>query len=219
VIWPFRKRETNKRSEFAALVDHLLLSDDATYVSLVREAMKGLSPNGVVMVIVGYKTIKNLLIVSKRVLQKYNDSSDTVDARNLRAMATTEGLFAELLSQYEATKTETPAKWRINWLIQGLMLLRAEQLGENNCLYQDALADTWIELSKNTMSFSVALEKNALWSEEEKEAACFEYKNGLSKPDSTKWIFLHKMPRMLRSNHRAVEFCRQNGWPLVLLGG
>jgi hypothetical protein len=212
MIWPFRKQGTKKRSELTASLAQMLLVDDAAYINFVRQLTKNLNPNGVVMVIVGHNTIKNLHRVARAVIEKYENRLDPIDREDVRALSTIDGLFSDLFKQYDETKINGPENRRIGWLIHGLMLIRAERLAENNPLYHDALAEAWIEMAENTMPFSSALEHSILWSKDEKEGACFMYKK-LDKTGSTEWIFLHKMPRFLQQTERARRFCREKGYP------
>jgi hypothetical protein len=127
---------------------------------------------------------------------------------------TIEATFGVFLSDYEKQRDDSPFQWRIGWLVQGLFLIRAQQIAERKPQFHDALAEMWISMSENTMSFSDALAHNQLWTDEEKEEMCFEFRK-YGREDSAKRIILHKIPRFLKKNDSVNDFARDKEfWPL-----
>jgi hypothetical protein len=209
--WPFQRQR--QRSEISNIVDGMLLVDEETYIDFVKKMVQHLTPNGVVMLLVAYNKMNQFMGDARWSIQA--KQFDPIEREKLREkFATIESTFGELLRVYKEQKDDSPVQWRIAWLIQGLLFIRAEQIAKQKPQFHDALAEMWISMSENTMPFSDALAHNELWSDEEKEGMCFEFRK-YGREDSAKWIILHNIPRVLKKNDSVNDFARKKDfWPL-----
>jgi hypothetical protein len=198
----FRRRRSNQ-TPTGHFADILRLPPSAM-VEIIHDMICHLDRNGGVMTLVAYKNQREInLPVTKRIHTRQVSLGIIKDLvpNSLES-------YIEFTVNSYVNAPDEPSRWRILWLINGLLLMKADEACNNEPIHEDLLADMWIHLIQCSRIFKAALEHNILWTDEEK-SVCLGV-HGI--PSTERKGMLHcvnsMMPRRLYSNEKMINFLK-----------
>jgi hypothetical protein len=187
----------SKKKETEPTLADMLKLDDSAFVRAVRAMLQRSHEQACAMCVVAYQNLDPWLAATYELAKQTPTDRLPTDL---------DGFIHWLIPLLENPEHVVAGR-RLGWFLQAALIKRASERANSNPNLDEHIVDIWIMLAKGAALLHEVVERNILWSEDEKEwfADIKDEKSGI-------WYCLNILvPALYRQHPRIEDFAKAHG--------